>query len=167
MLGDTFTSRAVAPMVSADGGGGADEGGDFTSTTDSKNTPSTLRTLYNIPDAAVGAPGSGNSQVVTAFLKEYLLNTDMQLFYDAYWPDLSGTTVDVVGPNDELDEGGGPPRRGGDDFSARRGGGRPRDAVYKPPQDRHCFNCGRRGHISRDCPLPQAQSAPSVTTAGE
>lgn len=73
------------------------------------------------------------------------------------------------GPSDELDEGDGPPRRGGDDFSARRGGGRPRDAdyIYKPPQDKHCFNCGRRGHISRDCPLPKAQSAPSVTTAGE
>ena len=74
------------------------------------------------------------------------------------------------GPSDELDEGDVPPRRGGDDFSARRGGGRPRDAdyIYKPPQDKHCFNCGRRGHITRDCTLPRkAQSAPSVTTAGE
>ena len=63
-----------------------------------QNTPDSLRELYNVGDAQGGK--SSAHQAVTAFLDQYYTETDLQAFYQKYYPTLYGTPIAaVVGPN--------------------------------------------------------------------
>jgi tripeptidyl-peptidase I len=62
------------------------------------NTPDSLRALYGLGDATGGK--STARQAVTAFLHQYYLESDLQSFYQSYFPSLYGTPISVVvGPN--------------------------------------------------------------------
>lgn len=64
-----------------------------------RNTPDSLRALYNVNDVMGGA--SDARQACTAFLGQYYLESDLQSFYDTYFPELSGVPMAaVVGPDD-------------------------------------------------------------------
>lgn len=64
-----------------------------------QNTPDSLRALYNVNDVMGGA--SDARQACTAFLGQYYVESDLQAFYDEYFPELSGVPMaEVVGPND-------------------------------------------------------------------
>jgi hypothetical protein len=39
-----------------------------------------------------------------------------------------------------------------------RGGSAVNAVVSKRPEMRDCYNCGRKGHLSKDCPVPQKKS---------
>jgi len=64
-----------------------------------QNTPDSLRKLYNVNDVMGGS--SDAHQACTAFLGQYYLESDLQAFYDEYFPTLSGVPMaEVVGPDD-------------------------------------------------------------------
>ena len=64
-----------------------------------QNTPDNLRELYEVGDA-MGHNLQSARQGVTAFLKQYYLESDLQTFYDEYFPELSGVPLsNVIGPN--------------------------------------------------------------------
>ena len=71
------------------------------STDNTQNTPDSLRELYGVGDA-MGNNQASATQGVTAFLKQYYLESDLQSFYDTYFPELSGVPLsNVLGPNDD------------------------------------------------------------------
>jgi tripeptidyl-peptidase-1 len=66
-----------------------------------QNTPDSLRELYGLGDAMGGSQAIAK-QGVTAFLGQYYLDSDLQSFYDTYFPELSGVPLSsVIGPNDD------------------------------------------------------------------
>jgi tripeptidyl-peptidase-1 len=66
-----------------------------------QNTPDSLRELYGVGDA-MGNNQASATQGVTAFLRQYYLESDLQSFYDTYFPELSGVPLsNVIGPNDD------------------------------------------------------------------
>jgi len=70
-------------------------------TENTQNTPDSLRELYGVGDA-MGNNQASATQGVTAFLRQYYLESDLQTFYDTYFPELSGVPLSkVLGPNDD------------------------------------------------------------------
>jgi len=63
------------------------------------NTPNSLRALYNIGNVQ-GTRQNGARQCALGFLDQYYREVDLQAFYAAYYPTLSGTPLfNVYGPN--------------------------------------------------------------------
>lgn len=60
-----------------------------------ENTPSSLRSLYHIGDVE----GTNGKQSCTAFLEQYYLPSDLDLFWSKYYPKASGREIKVLGPN--------------------------------------------------------------------
>lgn len=70
-------------------------------TENTQNTPDSLRELYGVGDA-MGHSQASATQGVTAFLRQYYLESDLQTFYATYFPELSGVPLSkVLGPNDD------------------------------------------------------------------
>jgi subtilase family serine protease len=64
-----------------------------------RSTPDNLRALYGVANVQ-GTNNVANRQAFTGFLEQYYLDTDLQSFYDGYYPTLSGTSLyKVIGPN--------------------------------------------------------------------
>jgi tripeptidyl-peptidase I len=71
------------------------------SSENTQNTPDSLRELYGVGDS-MGNNQASATQGVTAFLKQYYLESDLQTFYSTYFPELSGVPLsNVIGPNDD------------------------------------------------------------------
>lgn len=61
-------------------------------------SPTSLRKLYSVGD--VEGKAKDNRQAVTAFLKQYYKASDLQTFFEKFYPIAKGRTIEkVIGPN--------------------------------------------------------------------
>lgn len=65
------------------------------STSNRENTPASLRSLYRVGDVEA----TQGRQACTAFLEQYFLQTDLDSFWESYYPKAIQRTVKVLGPN--------------------------------------------------------------------